>query len=143
MDDIDNRLLAELGQDARASVSILARRLGLARTTVQSRIEKLERTGVISGYTVKLGEGARLGRIKATVLVQFEPRSGPNVVQRLRNMPEVEVAHTSSGRFDMVLQVATRNTSQLDEILDKIGAITGVQSSESLIHLSTKIDRAI
>lgn len=143
MDDIDNRLLAELAGDARASVSILARRLGLARTTVQSRIEKLERTGVISGYTVKLGEGARMDRIRATVLITFEPRSGPNIMQRLKNMPEVEVAHTSSGRFDMVLQVATRNTAQLDELLDLIGAITGVQSSESLIHLSTKIDRAI
>lgn len=143
MDTIDNRLIAELAQDARMSVSILARRMGLARTTVQSRIEKLERTGVISGYTVKLGEGALADRIKATVLIQFEPRTGPNVMQRLKNMPEVEVAHTSSGRFDMVLQVATHNTSRLDELLDDIGAITGVQSSESLIHLSTKIDRAI
>lgn len=143
MDDIDNRLLSELANDARASVSTLGRRLGLARTTVQARIEKLERTGVITGYTVKLGEVARRDRIKATVLVQFDPRTGPQVVQRLKTMPEVEMAHTSSGRFDLILQLATRNTSQLDEILDVIGAIPGVRSSESLIHLSTKIDRPV
>lgn len=143
MDDIDNRLLSELANDARASVSTLGRRLGLARTTVQARIEKLERTGVISGYTVKLGENAQRDRIKATVLVVFDPRSGPQVLQRLKKIPEVEVAHTSSGRFDMILQLATRNTSQLDEILDMIGAISGVRSSESLIHLSTKIDRPV
>ena len=143
MDDTDSRLLAELAQDARASVSTLARRVGLARTTVQARIERLERTGVIAGYTVKLGEATRLDRIKATVLIKFEPRTGPAIMQRLKNMPEVEVAHTSSGRFDLILQVATRNTARLDAVLDEIGVIKGVQSSESLIHLSTKIDRAI
>ncbi len=143
MDDIDNRLLSELANDARASVSTLGRRLGLARTTVQARIEKLERTGVIAGYTVKLGEVARRDRIKATVLVVFDPRSSPQVVQRLKQIPEVEVAHSSSGRFDMILQLATRNTSRLDEILDAIGMIPGVRSSESLIHLSTKIDRPV
>lgn len=143
MDNIDNRLLGELAQDARVSVSTLARRVGLARTTVQARIERLERTGVIAGYTVKLGEAMRLDRIKATVLIKFEPRSVAAIVQRLKDMPEVEVAHTSSGRFDLILLVATRNTARLDAVLDEIGKIKGVQSSESLIHLSTKIDRAI
>ena len=143
MDSIDNTLIRELTSDARTSVSTLARRLGLARTTVQARLERLERTGVIAGYTVKLGDATQLNRIKATVLVQYDPRSGPQVVQRLKKIPEVEVAHTASGRFDLVLQLATDSTARLDQVLDEIGAITGVRSSESLIHLSTKIDRAI
>lgn len=143
MDDIDKTLIRELAGDARTSVSTLARRLGLARTTVQARLEKLERSGVIAGYTVKLGEATRLNRIKATVLIQFDPRTGPHIVQRLKSMPEVEVAHTASGRFDLVLQLGTSNTERLDKVLDEIGAIKGVRSSESLIHLSTKIDRAI
>ncbi len=143
MDDIDKTLIRELAGDARTSVSTLARRLGLARTTVQARLERLERSGVIAGYTVKLGDATRLNRIRATVLVQFDPRTGPHVVQRLKSMPEVEVAHTASGRFDLVLQLSTPNTERLDQVLDEIGAIKGVQSSESLIHLSTKIDRAI
>jgi len=143
VDDIDKTLIRELSVDARTSISTLARRLGLARTTVQARVEKLERSGVIAGYTVKLGDATRLNRIRATVLVQFEPRTGPHVVQRLKSMPEVEVAHTASGRFDLVLQLGTPNTERLDQVLDEIGAIKGVQSSESLIHLSTKIDRAI
>ena len=137
MDDIDRALIRELSVDARASISTLARRLGLARTTVQARLEKLERSGVIGGYTVKLGDATRLNRIRATVLVQFDPRTGPHVVQRLKSMPEVEVAHTASGRFDLVLQLGTPNTERLDQVLDEIGAIKGVQSSESLLHLST------
>jgi len=143
VDDLDKTLIRELANDARTSVSTLARRLGLARTTVQARLEKLERSGVIAGYTVRLGETTRLNRIKATVLIQFDPRTGPHTVQRLKSMPEVEVAHTASGRVDLVLQLATPNTERLDMVLDEIGAIKGVQSSESLIHLSTKINRAI
>ena len=92
---------------------------------------------------MKLGDATRLNRIRATVLVQFDPRTGPHVVQRLKSMPEVEVAHTASGRFDLVMQLGTPNTERLDKVLDEIGAIKGVRSSESLIHLSTKIDRAI
>ena len=143
MDDLDKTLIIELAKDARTSISTLARRLGIARTTVQARVDKLERTGVIAGYTIKLGNATRLNCIKATVLIQFDPRSGPYVVQSLKSMPEVEVAHTASGRFDLVLQLATENTEQLDAALDVIGAIKGVQSSEFLIHLSTRIDRAI
>lgn len=143
MDEADQKLISELSRDARASVTTLARALGLARTTVQARIERLERAGVIAGYTIKLGEEARQERIKATVLLQLDPRSGPRVIQRLKTLPQVEIAHTSSGRFDMILQLATRNTARMDELLDKIGAITGVRSSESLIHLATKIDRAL
>ena len=60
-------MLALLGADARISVATLARRLKVARSTIQARLERLETTGVIAGYTVKLGEAARQGRIRATV----------------------------------------------------------------------------
>lgn len=141
MDTLDARILDLLRVDARQSVSTLARRLGAARTTVQSRLERLERDGVIAGYTVRLGAAAREGRIRATVLLQVEPRATAGVVQRLRKMPEVEAAHTTSGRFDMLLTVSAGSPAALDAALDAIGEIPGVRSSESLIHLSTKIDR--
>lgn len=143
MDDLDRKLLAQLGADARLSVSTLARRLGVARSTIQARLERMEDSGVIAGYTLKLGEAAQRGRIRATVLVTLEPRATPVVLQRLKTFPAVEVAHTTSGRFDLILQLSASTTQDLDETLDAIGAITGVRSSESLIHLSTKIDRAV
>jgi DNA-binding Lrp family transcriptional regulator len=55
----------------------------------------------------------------------------------------VEKVYTTSGRFDLLLQVACPNTQVLDQVLDQIGQMTGVNSSESLIHLSTRIDRAV
>lgn len=142
MDNTDLSLINALRANARASVTRLARDLGLARTTVQARLDRLERSGDIAGYTVRLGAAMEAGRIRATVLLQLDPRAGAGVMQRLRAMPQVERAVTSSGRFDLVLQVSAQSTARLDQLLDAIGALPGVKSSESLIHLSTRIDRA-
>ena len=143
MDDLDRAILAALGSDARVSVATLARRLKVARSTIQARLERLESTGVIAGYTVKLGEAARQTRIRATVLLTIEPRAQAGVLSRLRSIAEVERVHTTSGRVDLLLQVAAPSTTVLDAVLDQIGEMTGVRSSESLIHLSTKLDRAV
>lgn len=143
MDPTDQRLLQALAQNARASVSDLARQLNLARTTVQSRLDRLESNGTIAGYSLRLGDHAAAARIRATVLLQITPRTAPALLSRLRSMPEVERAHSCSGRFDLILQLAAETTTRLDETLDRIGAFDGVTRSESLIHLATKIDRAI
>ena len=143
MDELDRNIIGLLGADARMSVATLARRLKVARSTIQARLERLESSGVIAGYTVKLGEAARQSRIRATVLLTIEPRAQANVLSRLRALPSVERIHTTSGRVDLLLQVAAASTTSLDEVLDQIGEMTGVKSSESLIHLSTKLDRAV
>jgi DNA-binding Lrp family transcriptional regulator len=121
MDELDRNIIGLLGADARMSIATLARRLKVARSTVQARLERLESSGVIVGYTIKLGESAREGRLRA----------------------EVERVSTTSGRFDLLLQIAAPSTKLLDDVLDQIGGMTGVRSSESLIHLSTRIDRAV
>lgn len=141
MDETDTALLALLGVNARLPVATLARKLGLARSTVQARIERLEKRGIIAGYALRLGLEARGDVIRATVLVSLEPRAAPAVLSRLNSLPQIESAHTASGRFDLVLQLVARSTRELDETLDAIGEISGVNSSESLIHLSTRIDR--
>lgn len=143
MDDLDEKLLAALAADSSTTTSRLARRFKVARSTVQARIERLERSGIIAGYTVRLGNVVLARRICATVLLQIEPRAAPTILQRLKAMPEVELAHTTTGRFDLILQVAAETTQELDGVLDQVGAIPGIRSSESLIQLSTRIDRAV
>lgn len=143
MDDLDRSIITQLSQDARVSVAVLSRRLKVARSTVQARLERLESSGAIAGYTLRLGETARSARIRATVLLVIEPRSLAAILARLKTIAEVERIHTTSGRVDLALQVAAGSTSALDDVLDKIGGLEGVRSSESLIHLSTKLDRAI
>lgn len=142
VDELDRGILAHLAQDARMSVAVLARRLKVARSTVQARLERLETSGAIAGYTLRLGDSAREHRIRATCLLNIEPRAQAAILTRLRSLPEVERIHTTSGRVDLLLQLAASSTSQLDDVLDQIGGLSGVKSSESLIHLSTKLDRA-
>ena len=143
MDDLDRNIIGLLSADARMSVATLARRMKVARSTVQARLERLETTGVIAGYTLKLGENARQGRLRASVLLTIEPRAQAAILTRLKSSAEIEKVFTTSGRYDLLLQVAAPSTQVLDQVLDQIGALTGVVSSESLIHLSTKFDRAV
>lgn len=140
IDETDTRLLAELGANARLPLATLARRLGLARSTLQARLERLERTGVIAGYTVVVGTPIR-PRLRATALISVEPRAAAGVIQRLGSLSTVEQVHTTSGRFDLIATLVAETTEALDATLDRIGETRGVRGSESLIHLSTKIDR--
>ncbi|MGA1181410.1 MAG: Lrp/AsnC family transcriptional regulator [Marivivens sp.] len=143
LDETDRRLLALLGANARAPVAKIGTKLGLARTTVQARLDRLERNGIIAGYTVKLSEDARAGQIRATVLIHITPAAQSAVLRQLERLPAVERVHTTSGRFDLACQLRTQSTLALDETLDRIGEIEGVLAMESLIHLSTRIDRAV
>lgn len=140
---MDRNIIGLLSADARMSVATLARRMKVARSTVQARLERLETTGVIAGYTLKLGEAARQGRLRASVLLTIEPRAQAAIITRLKAIGEIEKVFTTSGRYDLLLQIAAPSTQVLDQVLDQIGALTGVVSSESLIHLSTKFDRAV
>ena len=88
MDETDEQLLSLLTQNARSPVASLAKSLGLARSTVQSRLERLERDGVIAGYTLRLGDAARGERIRATALLQIEPMTLPAVLSRLKALPK-------------------------------------------------------
>lgn len=138
---IDQKLISALKVNARQSISSLAADLGMARTTVQSRLTRLEQTGVIAGYGVILGENLLHPQIEATVLLKLDLRAGASVVSRLKSIPNVEEAFSTSGRFDLVLQIVAETTTLLDQVLDKIGEMKGVHSSESLIKLSVKIKR--
>ena len=139
-DEKDKQLLRLLSENARSAVSDLARALGLARTTVQARIDRLEARGVIAGYTLRLGAAGRPA-LRATALVTIEPRAAAEVLMRLKSLSNVMAVHTTSGRFDLLVQITAASTEELDLTLDYIGGAKGVKSSESLIHLTTKISR--
>jgi len=140
IDETDRTLIALLQDNARSPVATLARRMGLARTTVQARLDRLEAAGIIAGYALRLGRAAG-APLRATVLLSVEPRAGAAVLARLRSLPEVRQVHTTSGRFDLIVTLEGDTTEALDATLDRIGEARGVRGSESLIHLATKLDR--
>lgn len=141
LDDTDRALLALLRENARASTTELARRLGLSRTTVQSRIERLQRRRVITGYTVVVPDEIEAALVRAHVMVTLDARQAGGVEAALRRIPEVRVLHSVSGPFDLIAIVAAESIGRLDTLIDRIGTIDGVQRTTSAIVLSTRIER--
>lgn len=137
----DQRLIRALKRDARKSISDLARELDLSRTTVKYHLSKLEATGVIAGYGVRLGDAFAEQTLQSYVNLEVQPKLSKVVFAKLHKIEEIEALFTVSGKFDMVLLVRTTTPSLLDTLLDQIGQIEGVISTESAIVLSTKFDR--
>jgi len=137
----DQQLLTVLRENARASTAEIARRLKLSRTTVQSRIERLERQGVIGGYTVRVNDDAERGHIRVHILITVLPKQMAAVVEALHGMPEVRALHSVSGPSDLVAMAVVPSVSEMDELTDRIGAIEGVERTTSSIILSAKFER--
>jgi len=141
LDPLDRRLLLLLQANSRIPVATLAKRLGVPRTTVASRINRLEKTGVIEGYGVRLGASGQDSSVRSMCALQVAPKAGPTVVRRLAEIPEIEQLLAVSGTWDYMATVVVDRIAHLDRVLDAIGAIDGVRQTTSLLLLSTKFDR--
>ena len=141
LDDTDRQLLSLLQANARESTSTLARRLGLARTTVVARIARLERTGVVAGYGVRLGAPMDSAAVRAWCSLSLLPQTAPAVLRALAAMPEVEEVSAVSGQFDYLAFLRCTSHERLDSLLDQIGQMDGVHKTQTSIVLSRKIDR--
>jgi len=141
MDAIDEKLLLALRDNARASTARLARLVGRSRTSVQSRLERLEREGVIVGYSVRVAPEHELGAVRAHVMIKVGPKEARAVTAALKAIPQVRVLHSVSGDVDLIAVAATASVSEMDEVIDRIGALDGVARTTSSIILSTKFER--
>jgi DNA-binding Lrp family transcriptional regulator len=141
LDDTDRALLALLRENARASTAELARRLGISRTTVQSRLQRLERRRAVVGYTVVVPDEAEASLVRAHVLITLAPRQSAAIDAALRRIPEVRVLHSVSGPFDLIAIVAAGSIGELDALIDRIGTLDGVERTTSAIVLATRIQR--
>ena len=141
MDDLDEHLLSRLRDNARAPVAELARALGLSRTTIQSRLARLERSGVIAGYAVWLAGTYEAARVHAFVMLTVEPKQAAAVTSALKRLPGVRRLQSVSGPFDMIASIDADGVGAMDALIDEIGALKGVERTNSSIVLSTKFDR--
>ena len=137
----DRQLLALLQVNARESTANLARKLGLARTTVVARLARLEAEGVISGYTVKLGSKAGHAGVQAFVGITVSPKAGRDVVKKLSALPELNQLASVSGEFDYMALLRADSTLRLDALLDEIGAFDGVTRTNTSVVLAIRVDR--
>ncbi len=137
MNDTDRQLLALLRDNARMSVTELSKKLRVSRATVQNRIAKLEESGVIAGYTIRLKPEAEAHRIRAWTGIAVEGNTAPGVIQALRGEPGVHALHTTNGRWDIVVEVRADNLELFDRVLGRIRRIEGIAHTETSILLST------
>ena len=141
MDDVDRELLDLLRKNAREPTASLARKLGLARSTVQERIVRLERNGVIKGYTVTLDHGSFEQRIRAIVMISTEPKQADRAVPELKRLGGLRSLVAVSGTYDLVATVESDTTALMDALLDRIGNIRGIARTVTSIVLSEKLSR--
>lgn len=141
MRDKDERLLDLLRANAREPAASLARKLGVARSTLQERIARLEHEGTIKGYTVLLSEAAAARNFRAVVMMEIDARHADGVTAELRKFSEVRSLRAVSGVYDMMAVVETDTASRMDGVLDRIGKMSGVARTVSSIILSEKFSR--
>jgi DNA-binding Lrp family transcriptional regulator len=141
LDDLDRRLLALLQADARTPAADLARRLGVARTTVLARLARLEKNAVIVGYTVRLARDDEGSFVEAYVGISVQPRAGAGVTARLATLPELRQLSSVSGEFDYLALLRAESTTRLDAVLDEIGGFDGVLKTTTSVVLARRIDR--
>ncbi|MEY2838029.1 MAG: hypothetical protein RJB60_328 [Pseudomonadota bacterium] len=137
MDSVDQQLLSYLRQDARMNVATLAQKLGVSRGTITNRIRKLEDTGVIVGYTVRLRPDSRPNEITAWMSIAVEGNEARQVIASLLGEPGVATLADTNGRWDLLAELRAENLQALSKILERVRLIRGISSTETSIHLET------
>ena len=138
MDDTDNRLVSALRHDARASLSDLSLRLGLSRTTVRARIEKLQARGDILGFSVVLREDTLRDPVRGLMMIAIEGRGTERIIRQLQGMTELRAVHSTNGRWDVIVEIGTDTLETFDAVLFRIRRLDGVVASETSLLLSTR-----
>ncbi|HQW08547.1 MAG TPA: Lrp/AsnC family transcriptional regulator [Steroidobacteraceae bacterium] len=137
MDDTDRKLIALLRDNARASIASLAKALRVARGTVSNRLARLEKSGVIVGYTVRLRPQVEEQHIRALMTVLVEGNRTEAVIRALRGDPAVSALYTTNGRWDIVVELRAESLEAFDRVLARIRLVEGVSSTETSLLLST------
>jgi DNA-binding Lrp family transcriptional regulator len=145
LDEIDRRILAELAEDARVPLVTLAARVHLSRNAVRQRIERMERDGVIEGYTLVRGRSEGDARRVSAVLFVYrvDRMRGGQVLAELAAIPEVVRCDILAGEFDLLVTVQADSMDRVGEVWERIAALPDVANTVTSVALTTVIDRGI
>ena len=141
MDNLNKKLLSLLRTNARMPTSELARQLGISRSTVQSRLRRLEEGKIITGYTVQFGSDYERKLIRAHVSIKVAQRLTGKVTVLLKKIPEITALYVTSGDYDLIAIVAAQSTEELSRLLDSIANLGGTERTNSSVVLETKFSR--
>lgn len=136
-DDLDRRIISHLRSDGRASLAKLSEALGVARGTVQNRLDRLMETGTLLGFTVRVRDDYEGATIRAVMMIEVTGKSTTQVIRRLRGMPEIHSLHTTNGNWDLIADIRAASLSDFDRVLREVRMIDGVANSETSLMLSS------
>lgn len=137
----DRQLLVLLQKNAREPTASLARKLGVSRTTVQERIQRLEASNVINGYSVRINEGKLANTVKCFCFAACDNKSYTAIIRQLKEIDAVRAVHSISGEWDIVMQLSIANLEELNKVVNAINGIPGVNRTATHIIMETKYDR--
>jgi DNA-binding Lrp family transcriptional regulator len=144
MDELDATLIRLFSEEPRIGVLEASRRLGVARGTVQARIDKLGRAGVISGWGPVLEPEAIGYPVTAFLTLEIRQGSGhETIAAHLATIPEVLEAFTITGAGDMWCRVVARSNADLQRVIDAVLSDPGIVRSSTVIALATQIPHRV
>ena len=138
VDRMDIALIAALRHDARASLSDLAIRLNMSRTTVRARMERLRESGEILGFSVVMRQDTLQDPIRGLMMIGIEGRGTERIIRQLNGMADIRAVHSTNGRWDVIVEIGTDTLESFDQVLNNIRKLDGVVSSETSLLLATR-----
>jgi len=140
VDVLDARMIDLLDAEPRIGVLELARRLGVARGTVQSRLDKLVARGVVRGFGPSIAPAALGFGVTAFVTLEIRQRYGHDAVAaHLNEIPEVLEAHTITGAGDLMCRIVARSNADLQRVIDQVVGYEGIVRASTIIALAEQI----
>ena len=138
IDELDHRLIAALRADSRTPAATLAKALKVSRGTIQNRIDRLVKAGVIQGFTVKTQPDVEANRVRAVMSIAIEGERSGAVVRALKGFPQVAAIHTTNGRWDLIAELEVETLEAFSRALDAIRELEGIASTETSLLLATQ-----
>ncbi|WP_246681187.1 Lrp/AsnC family transcriptional regulator [Mesorhizobium sp. B2-6-1] len=139
----DRQLLALMQKNAREPVASLARQLGVSRTALQERIQKLEAGGVIEGYAVRLTKEAAQNSVHCFTFAALNNKSYPDVSRKIKAMPSIQAVYAITGEWDLIIHVAAETLEKLNREVNALNEISGIVKTASHVVMETKFNRNI
>ncbi|WP_312793933.1 Lrp/AsnC family transcriptional regulator [Tianweitania sp.] len=137
MDALNQRLITLLRHNARRSISDLASELGVSRATARTRVENLEKSGSIVGYTVILRADTVDLPVCGIMMIEIEGRVTERVISALGGFLEISEIHTTNGRWDLIVELSAATLADFDNVLRRIRLLPGIIASETNLLLAT------
>ena len=139
MKDLDNQIIALLKRNARMLVTQMARELGVSRVTIDAHMKKMETSGVISGYTVKLGTEEFRHKVSGWILISVQANKEEYAIEKMIGTPEITRLHTTNGKWDLAAEIQVPTLEHFDAVISKLRQIDGITETDTSLLLSSRI----